>query len=96
MVTLIARIIAKPGKETLLAEETVKIARTVREQEKGCLMYIPHVSVSNPAEITFIEKYVDQEAFDAHIQTPYFKQFREITSEYVAEGLPIQFLKELC
>jgi quinol monooxygenase YgiN len=95
MVTLIARIMAKPGKETLLAEECIKIARIVREQEKGCLMYIPYVSANNPAEITFLEKYADQDALDAHGQTPYFKEFREITKELVAERIPIQFLKEL-
>jgi quinol monooxygenase YgiN len=95
MITLIARIITKPGKEALLAEECIKIARIVREQEKGCLTYIPHVSANNSAEITFFEKYTDQDAFDAHIQTPYFKQYRERTKEYVAERLPIQFLKEL-
>lgn len=55
MITLIARIIAKPGKEALLAEECIKIARIVREQEKGCLMYIPHVSANNLAEITFLK-----------------------------------------
>jgi quinol monooxygenase YgiN len=58
-------------------------------------MCIPHVSVNNPAEITFLEKYADQEAFDAHGQTPYIKQYREITKEIVAERFPIQFLKEL-
>ena len=95
MITLIARIIAKPGKEALLAEEIVKIARIVREQEKGCLMYVPYVSANNAAEITFLEKYADQDAVDAHVQTPYFKQYREITKEYIAERFPIQFLTEL-
>ena len=94
MITLIARIIAQPGKEALLAEEIVKIARTVREQEKGCLMYIPHVSADNPAEIILLEKYSDQEAFDAHVQTPDFKQYRERTKELVAERV-LQYLKEL-
>jgi quinol monooxygenase YgiN len=95
MITLIARIIAKPGKEALLAEEIIKVARIVREQEEGCLMYIPYVSANNPAEITFLEKYADQDALDAHVQTPYFKQYREKSRELVAERFPIQFLKEL-
>jgi quinol monooxygenase YgiN len=96
MITLIARLIAHPGKETLLAEEIVKIAKIVREQEKGCLMYMPCIAADNPAEITFLEKYTDQEALDAHIQASHFKQYREKTSELVAERFPIQFLKELC
>jgi quinol monooxygenase YgiN len=49
MVTLIARLIAKPGKEVLLAEECAKMRKIVREQEQGRLTYIPHVAADNPA-----------------------------------------------
>jgi quinol monooxygenase YgiN len=95
MVTLIARIIAQPGKEALLAEECAKMRKIVREQEPGCLMYVPHVSADNPAEIIFVEKYVDQDALDVHAQSSYFKAYRESTKDLVAERYPIQFLKEL-
>jgi quinol monooxygenase YgiN len=94
MVTLIARLTAKPGKETLLAEECMKICKIVRKQEQGCLMYMPHVSADNPAEIVFVEKYVDQDALNAHSQSPYFIQYRENTKGLVADRV-IQFLKEL-
>lgn len=95
MITLVAKLKAQPGKETLLAEECVKVAMIVREKEKGCLMYIPHVSVNNAAEITFVEKYADQEALDLHAQTPYFKQFGQNIRELLAEKMQLQFLKEL-
>lgn len=95
MITLVAKLKAQPGKEALLAEECIKIARVVQEKEKGCLMYLPHVSVKNPAEITFIEKYADQEALDTHAQTTYFKQFGENIRELLAEKTQIQLLKEL-
>ncbi len=95
MVTLIARLTAQPGKEALLAEECARMRKIVREQEQGCLMYIPHAAADNPAEIIFIEKYVDQDALDAHSQSPHFKHFREATKDLVAERFPLQFLKEL-
>ncbi|RJQ24781.1 MAG: antibiotic biosynthesis monooxygenase [Peptococcaceae bacterium] len=95
MVTLIARLKAKPGKETILIGECVDIAREVREKEKGCLMYVPHVSIENPGEIVFIEKYESREAFDAHLQTAYFKALAE-KLEDLLDGPPVlQFLKEL-
>lgn len=62
---------------------------------EGVFNVYTHVSVNNPAEITFVEKYADQDAFDAHGQTPYFKQFRETTKELAAEWFTIQFLTEL-
>lgn len=95
MITLIAKAKAKPGKEALLAEECTKLAKKVRENEKGCLMYIPHVSAENPAEIIFIEKYTDQEAFNAHVQTPYFKAYKEATAGFVEGDTQLQFIKEL-
>lgn len=95
MVTLIAKVKAKPGKEALLAEECIKMAQKVRENEKGCLMYIPHVSAENPAEIVFIEKYIDQEAFNTHVQTPYFKAYKEKSVDLAEGASQIQFIKEL-
>ena len=95
MITLIAKLKAKPGKESLLAEESKKIAQKVRENEKSCLMYIPHVSVENPAEIVFVEKYADQEALDAHFKTPYFKALAEKFGELLDEEPELKTLKEL-
>ncbi len=95
MITIVALLKAQPGKEALLAEECLKVARLVRENEQGCLMYLPHASVNNPAEITFIEKYADQEALEFHAQTPYFKQFGKNVKELLAGKPQLQYLKEL-
>ncbi|MGI6066816.1 MAG: putative quinol monooxygenase [Bacillota bacterium] len=77
MVTLIAKMKAKPGKEKALIEECIKIANEVREKEQDCLMYIPHVSQDNPAEILFVEKYSDQSALDFHSASSYFNAFAD-------------------
>lgn len=90
-----AKLVAKPGKEALLAEMCKSIVKEVSEKEEGCLMYIPHVSVDNPAEIIFMEKYVDQAALDAHLQTPYFKALAAQFSDVLAEKLSLQFMEEL-
>ena len=95
MITIVALLKAQPGKEALLAEECLKVARLVRENEQGCLMYLPHAAVNNPAEITFIEKYADQEALEVHAQTPYFKQFGKNVKELLAGKPQLQYLKEL-
>ncbi|MGI6492898.1 MAG: antibiotic biosynthesis monooxygenase [Peptococcaceae bacterium] len=95
MVTLTARIKAKPGKEAALVEECVKLAKLVRENEQGCLMYIPHVSQDDPGEVVFFEKYVDEAAFELHGKTPYFTAFAAALDELMSGDLEIQFLREL-
>lgn len=75
MITLMAKMKAKSGKEKSLIEECIKLAKEVREKETGCLMYIPHVSQDNASEILFVEKYSDQSAFDYHSATSYFQAF---------------------
>lgn len=95
MLTLIAILKAKPGKGQLLYEECAKLVKLVRERETGCLMYLPHVSAEDNNEVIFIEKYVDQAAFDLHASTPYFKAFAAKLDQLLAEPLQLKFLTEL-
>ena len=95
MITVLATFKALPGKEAILAEGCTAIAKEVREKEKGCLMYVPLVSVENPAEIVFLEKYVDQEAMQAHLQSTYFIAATARFPELL-EGKPVmKIFKEL-
>jgi len=95
MITILAWLKAKPGKESLLYEECRKVAKLVRENEPGCKMYIPHVSKNDLAEIVFIEKYADKAALKHHLETPYYKA---LVAKYgdLIEGEPdFKMLKEL-
>jgi quinol monooxygenase YgiN len=94
MITLIAKLKAKQGKEKLLAEECVKMAAEVREKEEGCLLYVPYVSLEDPSEIVFIEKYVDQIALDYHRQTSHLKALRQVLAEVLAEPVGLQEFRE--
>lgn len=88
MITNIAKVKAQPGKEAALAEECIKLAKEVRNTEKGCTMCIPHVSTENPAKIVIVERFVDQNAFDSHFQTPQFKAIAEKFGELL-DGPPV-------
>ena len=74
MIALVARMKAKPGFEAALAEGCRAMAKKARENEEGCLMYNPYVSVEDPSELVIVEKYADEEALDFHMETPYFKE----------------------
>ncbi len=95
MITLIARLKAKPGKESLLYEECRNMVKLVTEKEPDCKMYVPHVSENNPLEVTFVEKYANKEAFDNHLNTPYFKALTQKFDDLLDGEPDLQLLKEL-
>lgn len=95
MVTLIATLKAKPGKESLLYEECKRMEKLVKENEPNCVLYVPHISAEDAAEVTFLEKYVDQEAFDTHAASPYFQAFAAKFEELLGAPLQLKFLKDL-
>lgn len=95
MITLIAKLVAKPGQETNLKRECLEIAAQVRENEPNCTMYIPHVDPKNPAIIVFVEKYANQDALDNHLKTPYFQNLAGKFDELLASPLELQILSDL-
>lgn len=94
MVTVIAKLTAAAGKEKELAKLCQNMAAQVRANEPGCLYYTPFVSLDNPSVFLFYEKYQDAEAFDAHVKTPYFKQFVADSSPLLAADMEVQRFEE--
>ena len=95
MISLVAKMKSRPGMESRLAEVCMNLARTVRENEKGCLAYIPHVSVKDPSEIIFYEQYESQEALEIHRKTPYFQAAFAEFKELLAGPSEVTILKKL-
>lgn len=95
MVTVVAVLTAKEGKETELAEACRELAREVRSKEEGCLMYIPHVSVEIPGRIVFFEKYKDTEAQKTHRHSEHFRAAGLKFKELLAGAPEVQVLSEL-
>jgi len=95
MITVLAKLVAKPGMESRLAEACITLAKEVHAKEKHCLLYIPHVNKEIPAEITVFEKYTNQEAFEAHKQASYFKSFSVSCADLLGGDLEVQILDEL-
>lgn len=74
MVVLIVKLRVKPG-----SEEQCKLYMRNMEvhthKEPGCLMYIAHQSVDDPAQLAFYEQYTDMAAFETHTKSSYFNEF---------------------
>ncbi|MHA1378263.1 MAG: putative quinol monooxygenase [Candidatus Helarchaeota archaeon] len=68
MVSLIATFQVKEGKMEEVIELLKGIVPQVRNNEPGCLAYIPHIvkGKKNKNTIIFYEKYKDKAAVDQH------------------------------
>lgn len=62
--------------EMLKALETL-VAET--RKEPGCISYILTQNLDNPLAYTFIECWASTPDFEAHLQTPHFKVFKEFS-----------------
>ena len=51
--------------------------------EPGVLTYYAVADKSDPSSITILEIYADTSAYNAHIQTPHFKKYKETVKDMV-------------
>jgi len=73
MVTLIAEIKAKDGKEKEMESLFAGLIQEV-EKEEGTLEYVLHKSLNDPCKFMFYEVYKDNDAVGLHNSTDYFKK----------------------
>jgi quinol monooxygenase YgiN len=66
MITLIAKLSFKQGKMEEAVALLKEIVPRIREEEPGCLEYIPHTVKGEENTIIFYEKYRDKDALKAH------------------------------
>ncbi len=87
VITVVAKVKAKPGKEAALARALrALIAPTHREE--GCLRYALNRSLDDPATFVMIEKWTSREALDSHLATPHLKAYFE-KAPALSESWPI-------
>lgn len=85
----VASFLAFPGKEEALIEALGALIPDTR-REVGCIRYELNQSRDEPRRITFIEKFVDVEAFDSHcakdaIQHYFHQQMPELVESFTVE-----------
>lgn len=75
LVTVVAAMKAKPGKEAELRAAALALVEPTRK-EKGCVQYDLHVHLTDPASIVFYENWETEEDLNNHGQTPHMVAFR--------------------
>ena len=72
MIVIVAKNIVKPEKVDEFLELTKPLI-TESNNEKGCIEYELYRDMENSNVLTFVEKWVDKAAIDAHNSSPHFE-----------------------
>ncbi|OGL08831.1 MAG: hypothetical protein A3I17_06060 [Candidatus Rokubacteria bacterium RIFCSPLOWO2_02_FULL_72_37] len=95
MLTVVAKLSAKPGKGDELAGILAEQVAAVRRAEPDCLVYRLHRSKKDPDLFLFYEQYRSDAAFDLHRKAPHLAAFRDRRDPLVAGPPQVDFYLSL-
>ncbi|MFN3324950.1 MAG: putative quinol monooxygenase [Bryobacteraceae bacterium] len=84
LLTVVADLVAKPGKEEDLKRQLLALVDPTRREE-GCVQYDLHQSTDEPARFVFYENWTSRGALDRHLQSAHITAFRQLATELLAE-----------
>lgn len=94
IVSLIARLTARPEmREELLRLLTDQVEPT--RAEHGCMDYNLHIDTSDPCIFVFYENWIDEDAFQAHLQMPHLQPLLSQSDTLLSRPIEIQRLLRL-
>ena len=84
LLTVVAEMQAKPGKEEDLRRAVLDLMEPTR-REDGCVQYDLHVHTDNPGRFVFYENWTSRDHLDRHGASAHIKAFREKIADLVSE-----------
>ena len=76
LLTVVAEVKAKPGKEEELRATLLELIGPTRREE-GCVQYDLHVHTKDPGRFVFYENWTSQDALARHAASPHLKVLGE-------------------
>ncbi|MEW6471388.1 MAG: putative quinol monooxygenase [Actinomycetota bacterium] len=73
MIVQVAWYRARPGEADAVVA-AMREAAVAARNEPGCLTYQLHQSVDDDHDFVLYEQYVDEDALQAHLETPHFRE----------------------
>jgi quinol monooxygenase YgiN len=95
VLTVVAKIHPKAGREGEVEALLLKMAAAVRQHEPDCLVYRPHRSASEPATFYFYEQYRTDAPFELHRTAPHLAGYRGEMKDLVARPTEIEIYRSL-
>lgn len=89
---LLARLTARPGRETDLRDAIAALVPRVLAED-GCIAYHAHVSDASPATVVMYEAWRDQAALDAHAAGPALAALVARFDDLLAEPMTLEPLR---
>jgi quinol monooxygenase YgiN len=84
LLTVVAEMAAKPGKEDDLRRALTALIEPTRKEE-GCVQYDLHVATDSPGRFVFYENWTSRELLDRHLASPHLKAFGAMAGDLLAE-----------
>jgi len=88
IITVIAEIKAKPGREEDVKKALLALIGPTREEE-GCIDYDLHESLEQPGQFLFYENWINDAALNAHLETAHLKELRAKSEALLAAPVKI-------
>jgi quinol monooxygenase YgiN len=86
--TVVAEMVAKPGKEAELERQLLALIEPTRKEE-GCVQYDLHRSTDEPGRFVFYENWKSRELLDRHLQSPHMQAFGRAAGALLQEPMRV-------
>jgi quinol monooxygenase YgiN len=90
LLSVVAVLIAKPGKEDEVRRHLIGFVEPTRKEE-GCVQYDLHESNDKPGTFYFYENWTSDELLQKHSVSPHISAFRKVSGDLLAQ--PAQIVK---
>lgn len=94
VLTIIARIKAKPGMERRMQQDLLALLAPTRSED-GCITFDLLIDINEPAVFILYENWESKAALDAHFEQPYVKQVLQAYKVTLAEPIAVNFLNKI-
>lgn len=94
LLTIVARIRAKPGMEGRMRQDLLGLLVPTRA-ESGCVTFDLLMDMNDSTVFVLYENWKDRAALEVHFQQPYVKQVLKAYEETLAEPIEALFLEKI-
>jgi quinol monooxygenase YgiN len=91
---IFARLEPKPGNELQLRDELMRVLEPTRA-EPGCIRIHVYESTRGPLTYFIHSEWIDEPAFDAHVEMPHTQRFANAVGDLIAYPLKAVRTKQI-
>lgn len=94
MITVVAKLKAKEGKEEALKQTLLLLVEPTRKEE-GCINYDLHISDHDTGLFMFHENWESTMALSKHMSTPHFRDTLKVIEEMISEPMDVSLWEKI-